>query len=572
MESNQTRSVNPTFSLILFSLPSLLIRSNLNSHSLPSISPFLSRPPRLSISFSSIHSAPASRPRHLASLSLLQVESDSESDHEVYYDLNEEESRLYAKQELMSNNFIEDDTGTGDYLDNGVDDWDRRNSDSEDSDGDSESPEDYYSRTGKTKPKKKKGQVSKKKAISTRDDYSGAAKKKGNNSRKEEKDAFEKGRKSLMAGGKKNDKYSKSTIHDYRNLKNNDDDFMNNLMKGLEEPSTSSSTLPNTPSSNLNSSNRKRKSDYTSYGDGSFSKFRQTSTTNRGGQLSSPSSGGPSGSDDHPSSDGIQPQVHITGSDTPPWNASRLHDEEDFEDHDGDLRIGNKKKFRSEHNSLPKRIGSLGLGSNIFGNNQVKKEEDDSMDLDEDVKLGLGSDDDDDDDSFSIKAPGAFTGKQKLVNASSVKIAKPQPQQQSKPIISNNVQVEEDEKKSNSRAKLMDGSWKKVDQGFNLISTVDEVDSSVSLPVKGPQGRRKQLPPPKVVESSSAPVQTRVNAIESDGSLKFFWYDHVEVDGKVTLFGKVKDRDSGKFVSGSVVVEGIERCLFVLPRSGKKSE
>ncbi|MCO5594651.1 hypothetical protein L7F22_048684 [Adiantum nelumboides] len=419
----------------------------------------------------------------------------------------------------MSNNFIEDDTGTGDYLDNGVDDWDRRNSDSEDSDGDSESPEDYYSRTGKTKPKKKKGQVSKKKAISTRDDYSGAAKKKGNNSRKEEKDAFEKGRKSLMAGGKKNDKYSKSTIHDYRNLKNNDDDFMNNLMKGLEEPSTSSSTLPNTPSSNLNSSNRKRKSDYTSYGDGSFSKFRQTSTTNRGGQLSSPSSGGPSGSDDHPSSDGIQPQVHITGSDT---------------------LLGMPLVY------MTRKISKIMM---------VKKEEDDSMDLDEDVKLGLGSDDDDDDDSFSIKAPGAFTGKQKLVNASSVKIAKTSTTTTSKPIISNNVQVEEDEKKSNSRAKLMDGSWKKVDQGFNLISTVDEVDSSVSLPVKGPQGRRKQLPPPKVVESSSAPVQTRVNAIESDGSLKFFWYDHVEVDERSPCL----ERSKIEIVGNSLVVRWLSK-------------
>jgi DNA polymerase alpha subunit A len=57
-----------------------------------------------------------------------------------------------------------------------------------------------------------------------------------------------------------------------------------------------------------------------------------------------------------------------------------------------------------------------------------------------------------------------------------------------------------------------------------------------------------------------------VDALETDGSLRFFWLDYLELEGKLYFIGKLKDKTSGLWVSCSVTVEGIERNLFVLPR------
>jgi DNA polymerase alpha subunit A len=57
-----------------------------------------------------------------------------------------------------------------------------------------------------------------------------------------------------------------------------------------------------------------------------------------------------------------------------------------------------------------------------------------------------------------------------------------------------------------------------------------------------------------------------VDALEADGSMRFFWLDYLELDGKLYFIGKLKDKTSGLWMSCSVTVEGIERNLFVLPR------
>ena len=62
------------------------------------------------------------------------------------------------------------------------------------------------------------------------------------------------------------------------------------------------------------------------------------------------------------------------------------------------------------------------------------------------------------------------------------------------------------------------------------------------------------------------------NAIEDDGSLRFFWTDYTEVNGSLCLFGKVKDRSlGGLYVSAFVKVDNILRKLFFLPRVYKQS-
>lgn len=56
------------------------------------------------------------------------------------------------------------------------------------------------------------------------------------------------------------------------------------------------------------------------------------------------------------------------------------------------------------------------------------------------------------------------------------------------------------------------------------------------------------------------------DAVEDDGTLRFFWTDYTEVNGSLCLFGKVKNRKTNSFVSCFVKVDNILRKLYFLPR------
>lgn len=60
------------------------------------------------------------------------------------------------------------------------------------------------------------------------------------------------------------------------------------------------------------------------------------------------------------------------------------------------------------------------------------------------------------------------------------------------------------------------------------------------------------------------------DAVEDDGSLRFFWTDYTEVNGSLCLFGKVKNRRMGGYVSCFVKVDNILRKLYFLPRETRR--
>ena len=64
----------------------------------------------------------------------------------------------------------------------------------------------------------------------------------------------------------------------------------------------------------------------------------------------------------------------------------------------------------------------------------------------------------------------------------------------------------------------------------------------------------------------SSTTQGKISALEPDGSLRFFWLDYLEHDGKVHFIGKLKDKNSGQWVSCCVTIENLQRNLYVLPR------
>lgn len=59
------------------------------------------------------------------------------------------------------------------------------------------------------------------------------------------------------------------------------------------------------------------------------------------------------------------------------------------------------------------------------------------------------------------------------------------------------------------------------------------------------------------------------DVIEEDGSVQFFWLDYTEVNGSLCLFGKVKNKKTGSYVSSFVKVDNILRKLFFLPRENR---
>ena len=59
------------------------------------------------------------------------------------------------------------------------------------------------------------------------------------------------------------------------------------------------------------------------------------------------------------------------------------------------------------------------------------------------------------------------------------------------------------------------------------------------------------------------------DAIEEDGSLRMFWLDYTEVNGSLCLFGKVKSKSTGQYVSAFLKIDNILRKLYFLPREFK---
>lgn len=59
------------------------------------------------------------------------------------------------------------------------------------------------------------------------------------------------------------------------------------------------------------------------------------------------------------------------------------------------------------------------------------------------------------------------------------------------------------------------------------------------------------------------------DAVEEDGSLRMFWMDYAEINGSLCLFGKVKHKQTGQYLSAFVKVDNILRKLYFLPRKYK---
>jgi DNA polymerase alpha subunit A len=191
------------------------------------------------------------------------------------------------------------------------------------------------------------------------------------------------------------------------------------------------------------------------------------------------------------------------------------------------------------------------------------------MDMDMDVDMGMDREagvdsmvkeerisDAEEDVDMEIKPRTALTSaatklnqpRRKVVNSTAVKHVKPEP-------IATKVKAEP-ESPVKKPVHIAPTTTKPVPNGSAHWSTVQEDIKSGELEqVRAPVGSVKPE-----------------NVLEEDGTLRIFWLDQMEQDGVVHLVGKVLDRNTGRYVSACLSINGIKRNLFVKPRAKRVRE
>ncbi|EST08774.1 Zinc finger, DNA-directed DNA polymerase, family B, alpha [Kalmanozyma brasiliensis GHG001] len=479
----------------------------------------------------------------------------SDEDDAIYDEVSEDEYRSILRGRVMDDDFIEDDDGSG-YVDHGQDEWDDRTGAGHDEDDDTEDEQEYFERTGKRKPKK--GSKAGAKGASS------ASKKSSLTA------AFSKQRKAssgadLSANRAREAQRMRSAALDaYRPTvsKEKEEDFMTSLMGDLDEfgaqPSTSSHDPASpSPAHRLSTSLSKKRKQHE---ESAFSRFRPSTSASASNGFTSPSSGAPTSDSAQPSSDSVEPRVHVSGSDTPPWGPN-LGSDPVFELDDEPLT--SNKKLRGPK-GLPSRIGSLGLGdadNDVFISHPSKR------------AAGLSNDalafSDDEADDLAVRRVEVGSLPAKTVDARG-QASRPKPVTVETPRASKVDDIKKDIKtpsafsssatpktslKDESKTPASRSSWQKVHN--DLIKNVEQ-----ATPTPAAGSNIKTAP------GNATPSAGKVAAFEEDKSLFFYWLDYLEGEnGVVYLVGKVKDKETGRYVSCCLTVNGIERCIFLLPRS-----
>lgn len=349
-------------------------------------------------------------------------------DTDIYDEVSEQTYQSIVRRRMVEDDFIEDDDGSG-YVDHGQDVWEHARSESDDT----EDEDDYFERTGRRKPKK--GSKRAKRAAAGQSDYVGRA------------------RPGAPAPG------PHDTFRAPAPTQESENEFMARLMGSL--PGTAST--PARPQMRRVVAEAERESPLAALA--RKRKHAPVPPLDRG---DAPTSSTEASSD--PPEVPEAWNVHVSGSDSPPW-----------EDAEGAAK-------RQKH---------------------------------------------DDDEDFQIKPVerkrAAAVTTTATTPAKPLSVAPPVPTPARPPLG------------ETPAPKLR--SWHLVQSGLADASSPAE---------------------PRSAPGNAA--ASGVQCMQPDGSLHFFWTDYYEVQGTLHLFGKVLDQRSGRYVSATVSVGGIERCVFLQPR------
>ncbi|EMD39179.1 hypothetical protein CERSUDRAFT_112852 [Gelatoporia subvermispora B] len=109
--------------------------------------------------------------------------------------------------------------------------------------------------------------------------------------------------------------------------------------------------------------------------------------------------------------------------------------------------------------------------------------------------------------------------------------------------------------------RAQDKKVKKQDETPSWLSVYDSLNVNTADTIGPLEGTS--------AESSST---KKYSVLEQDGSLRFFWLDYLEHDGRLYFTGKAQDKTTKAWLSCCVTVENLQRNLFVLPRERRIEE
>ena len=150
------------------------------------------------------------------------------------------------------------------------------------------------------------------------------------------------------------------------------------------------------------------------------------------------------------------------------------------------------------------------------------------------------------------------------------------------------IKIEEDEDMMEVAQAIGDSKLKAASVNMSGSRPAPKIDKAPAYP--SPASSSPTRPPIDAVDASAwNDVTSKLNVLssqepatssfgklriedvtENDGSLRFFWTDYTEVHGSLCLFGKVKDKNSGAYVSAFVKIDNILRKLYFLPRTHRQ--
>ena len=130
----------------------------------------------------------------------------------------------------------------------------------------------------------------------------------------------------------------------------------------------------------------------------------------------------------------------------------------------------------------------------------------------------------------------------------------------SKPVPAPKVEVK---KEPSPVPEMQDATWRDLDSTLNITSAPSSSSSSKASPADVLETVNVTIK--EAVEQEDGTVLEIEKSVEKH-VVNMFWLDYGEFNGVLGLFGKVFNQKTKQWISCFVKVEGLERCLYFLPR------
>ncbi len=455
---------------------------------------------------------------------------------------------------MMKDNFIEDDDGGG-YVDDGNDDWQRAKGSGDEDEEDDLDADELMDAFGTKRRTTKKGKQTLKRSFAEQSDYVKSNATAGAKGRSSALKAPT-GSGSLFATRDASGGVARSLFGGSGNkAQKQDDDFLSNIMDDLEQEKPSTTARHSKAASRRQTDSVVAEEDRQNHvndslraraqrddlreapADSTFARFRTTRA------LDMASSSSPRTEAGHPSSESIQSpeDVHAGGlqqqrvrikggtSPSPPW---------DHEDPASSPLP--TKKLKMANLTSRTTVPEVRVDANNSEN---------------------ASDDEADETHLAINnAHAADSRARATVEAAAPTVAKAKVAGKTaaemidwRELHATLLQGEKDDDDDDEMAELSKKSTKKA--------SIRPRDDSSDAEATGA---------PSATANLAATADSYLEANKRD--LHFYWFDYLESGDKLWLIGKVKDKHTGKYISCCVTVEGLERCLYVLPRRAPEEQ